>query len=98
MMHSRDVKLTCLLLADYVRLLKYGDSLYRCKELKRAALVTLYCSTSCPCSWKRSPIFGLAYDQRIHLLGVADGVCLIAGAHVHDHEEAGPQSGLLGAS
>lgn len=25
--------------ADYVRLLKYGDSLYRCKELKRAALV-----------------------------------------------------------
>lgn len=28
-----------LLLTDYVRLLKYGDSLYRCKELKRAALV-----------------------------------------------------------
>ena len=26
--------------ADYVRLLKYGDSLYRCKELKRAALVS----------------------------------------------------------
>lgn len=24
---------------DYVRLLKYGDSLYRCKQLKRAALV-----------------------------------------------------------
>ena len=24
---------------DYVRLMKYGDSLYRCKELKRAALV-----------------------------------------------------------
>ena len=23
---------------DYVRLLKYGDSLYRCKSLKRAAL------------------------------------------------------------
>jgi nucleolar GTP-binding protein len=29
-----------LLFADYVRLLKYGDSLYRCKELKRAALVS----------------------------------------------------------
>lgn len=29
----------CLSCADYVRLLKYGDSLYRCKELKRAALV-----------------------------------------------------------
>ena len=26
--------------ADYVRLLKYGDSLYRCKELKRAAMVS----------------------------------------------------------
>jgi len=23
---------------DYVRLLKFGDSLYRCKQLKRAAL------------------------------------------------------------
>ena len=32
-------------LADYVRLLKYGDSLYRCKELKRAALV---CGYHCP--------------------------------------------------
>ena len=28
-----------VLFADYVRLMKYGDSLYRCKELKRAALV-----------------------------------------------------------
>lgn len=27
--------------ADYVRLMKYGDSLYRCKELKRAAFVRL---------------------------------------------------------
>ena len=26
--------------ADYVRMMKYGDSLYRCKELKRAALVS----------------------------------------------------------
>lgn len=25
---------------DYLRLLKYGDSLYRCKQLKRAALGT----------------------------------------------------------
>lgn len=25
--------------ADYVRLMKYGDSLYRCKQLKRAAMV-----------------------------------------------------------
>ena len=30
---------SCLCEADYVRMLKYGDSLYRCKELKRAALV-----------------------------------------------------------
>lgn len=31
-------KLVEALSRDYVRLLKYGDSLYRCKELKRAAL------------------------------------------------------------
>jgi hypothetical protein len=30
----------CCMAADYIRLLKYGDSLYRCKELKRAALVS----------------------------------------------------------
>lgn len=27
---------------DYVRLVKYGDSLYRCKELKRAAMVGVF--------------------------------------------------------
>ena len=33
---------TCIhpLPTDYLRLLKYGDSLYRCKELKRAAMVS----------------------------------------------------------
>ncbi|CAN0112630.1 unnamed protein product, partial [Ectocarpus sp. 4 AP-2014] len=31
-------KLVEALSRDYVRLLKYGDSLYRCKQLKRAAL------------------------------------------------------------
>ncbi len=31
--------LLAVVLSDYVRLLKYGDSLYRCKQLKRAALV-----------------------------------------------------------
>ena len=36
-----------VLRADYVRLMKYGDSLYRCKELKRAALVR-------PCSSDRT--------------------------------------------
>lgn len=30
--------LNCSVAKDYVRLLKYGDSLYRCKQLKRAAL------------------------------------------------------------
>ena len=29
--------------SDYVRLLKYGDSLYRCKELKRAAFGECFC-------------------------------------------------------
>ena len=33
--------------ADYVRLLKYGDSLYRCKELKRAAMVRCLNTPSC---------------------------------------------------
>ena len=39
---------------DYVRLLKFGDSLYRCKQLKKAALgrsVFLFCFASiqrCP--------------------------------------------------
>jgi nucleolar GTP-binding protein len=28
---------------DYVRLLKYGDTLYRCKQLKRAALGRYAC-------------------------------------------------------
>lgn len=28
----------CSVAKDYVRLMKYGDSLYRCKQLKRAAL------------------------------------------------------------
>lgn len=28
----------CSVSKDYVRLMKYGDSLYRCKQLKRAAL------------------------------------------------------------
>ena len=30
--------LNCSVAKDYVRLMKYGDSLYRCKQLKRAAL------------------------------------------------------------
>lgn len=30
--------LTLSVAKDYVRLMKYGDSLYRCKQLKRAAL------------------------------------------------------------
>lgn len=36
-----------VLYADYVRLMKYGDSLYRCKELKRAALVRSPCPAVC---------------------------------------------------
>ena len=36
--------------ADYVRLLKYGDSLYRCKQLKRAAMVG---SLPCCMQWSQ---------------------------------------------
>ena len=39
MLSYRSVLIILCLCADYVRLMKYGDSLYRCKELKRAALV-----------------------------------------------------------
>ena len=46
---------------DYVRLLKYGDSQYRCKQLKRAALVhrafmvSLWVSEkNCRDAWQRS--------------------------------------------
>jgi len=35
---------------DYVRLMKYGDSLYRCKQLKRAALGR-YVQTTCTCAY-----------------------------------------------
>ena len=43
---------SCSGCADYVRLLKYGDSLYRCKQLKRAALV----STLAACVPSRHPL------------------------------------------
>ena len=33
---------------DYCRLLKFGDSLYRCKQLKRAALGRLVCEQAFP--------------------------------------------------
>lgn len=32
------MRFSCSVAKDYVRLLKYGDSLYRCKQLKKAAL------------------------------------------------------------
>lgn len=40
--------LAYILRADYMRLLKYGDSLYRCKELKRAAMVSSAPSAQAP--------------------------------------------------
>eukprot|EP00884_Botryococcus_braunii_P011877 jgi/Botrbrau1/20690/Bobra.0058s0020.1 len=43
---------------DYVRLLKYGDSLYRCKELKRAALGRM-----CTVMKKQGP--SLAYLEQV---------------------------------
>lgn len=43
---------------DYIRLLKYGDSLYRCKELKRAALGRM-----CTLMKKQGP--SLAYLEQV---------------------------------
>ena len=43
---------------DYVRLLKYGDSLYRCKQLKRAALGRM-------CTLLRKQAASLAYLEQV---------------------------------
>jgi nucleolar GTP-binding protein len=45
---------------DYVRLLKYGDSLYRCKQLKRAALGRM-------CTIMRKQAASLAYLEQVRL-------------------------------
>jgi nucleolar GTP-binding protein len=47
---------------DYVRLLKYGDSLYRCKTLKRAALGRM-----CTLMKKNSASLGYLEEVRKHL-------------------------------
>ncbi|DBB16598.1 hypothetical protein WJX82_000424 [Trebouxia sp. C0006] len=47
---------------DYVRLLKYGDSLYRCKELKRAALGRM-----CTIMKKQTPSLGYLEQVRQHM-------------------------------
>lgn len=47
---------------DYVRLLKYGDSLYRCKELKRAALGRM-----CTIMKKQGPSLAYLEQVRQHL-------------------------------
>lgn len=47
---------------DYVRLLKYGDSLYRCKQLKRAALGRM-----CTLMRKQGPALAYLEQVRQHL-------------------------------
>ena len=47
---------------DYVRLLKYGESLYRCKQLKRAALGRM-----CTVIKKLKPAFGYLDEVRKHI-------------------------------
>ena len=47
---------------DYVRLLKYGDSLYRCKQLKRAALGRM-----CTLMKKHGPTLAYLEQVRQHL-------------------------------
>eukprot|EP00892_Ulva_mutabilis_P011768 jgi/Ulvmu1/8964/UM005_0055.1 len=46
------------LASDYVRLLKYGDSLYRCKQLKRAALGRM-------CTLMKRQAASLAYLEQV---------------------------------
>ena len=47
---------------DYVRMLKYGDSLYRCKQLKRAALGRM-----CTLIKKQGPSLGYLEEVRKHM-------------------------------
>jgi len=47
---------------DYVRLLKYGDSLYRCKSLKRAALGRM-----CTLMKRQAPSLAYLEQVRQHL-------------------------------
>ena len=47
---------------DYLRLLKYGDSLYRCKQLKRAALGRM-----CTLMKRQSPSLAYLEQVRQHL-------------------------------
>ena len=47
---------------DYVRMLKYGDSLYRCKQLKRAALGRM-----CTILKKQAPSLSYLEEVRKHL-------------------------------
>ncbi len=46
---------------DYVRLLKFGDSLYRCKQLKRAALGRM-------CTIMKRQNQSLQYLEQVHVL------------------------------
>ena len=43
---------------DYVKLLKYGDSLYRCKQLKRAAMGRM-------CTMMKKHAASLAYLEQV---------------------------------
>ena len=49
---------------DYVRLLKFGDSLYRCKQLKRAALGRCVLVFSHTKLWHAEPIYSMATVMR----------------------------------
>lgn len=53
--HTRDLSSVA---KDYVRLLKYGDSMYRCKQLKRAALGRM-------CTIMRRQASSLAYLEQV---------------------------------
>jgi hypothetical protein len=53
---------------DYVRLLKYGDSLYRCKQLKRAALGRL-------CTIMKRQASSLAYLEQVHFFNLSSYYC-----------------------
>lgn len=91
---------TLLPLTDYIRLLKYGDSLYRCKELKRAALVGtrwISCglqSVRCTHEFALPGPLAVAVTLILWLCGIELNLfftlCFAPGSHVHADEAARP--------
>ena len=59
---------------DYLRLLKYGDSLYRCKQLKRAALGRM-------CTVMKKLKAALGYLEEVRIITILSLICIYDSTH-----------------